>query len=196
MLDATDEVLCGMIKNREQAAFTVLYDRYRDRIYGYALKLCGSPEVALDAVQEVFMKIWLKHSSLDPSRPLKAYLFRSARNYIFDYLKKAVHSEKFRQAFLHSFEEGFATPEHLLYTKQLEAIKMDAISCLPAQRQLIYKLSKMEGCSNQEIADRLGISINTVRDQLVKASRFVRAYLHRHAGIAVLLAAFRIILPS
>ncbi|MGN6509494.1 MAG: RNA polymerase sigma factor [Chitinophaga sp.] len=196
MLDATDEVLCGMIRNSEQAAFTVLYDRYRDRIYGYALKLCGSPEVAMDAVQEVFMKVWLKQASLDPARPLKAYLFRSARNYVFDYFKKAVHSEKFRQAFLHAYEEGFGSSDHLLYTKQLEAIKMDAISCLPAQRRLIYKMSKMEGFSNQEIAARLGISINTVRDQLVKGSRFVRAYLHRHADIAMLLAALRFIFPS
>jgi RNA polymerase sigma-70 factor (ECF subfamily) len=196
MLDATDEVLCGMIRNSEQAAFTVLYDRYRNRIYGYALKLCGSPEVALDAVQEVFMKVWLKHEQLDPSRPLKSYLFRSARNYVFDYLKKAVHSEKFRQVFLQSFEEGFGASDHLLYTKQLEAIKMNAISRLPSQRRLIYKMSKVEGLSNQEIAEHLGISTNTVRDQLVKASHFVRAYLHRHADIAILLTAFRILLPS
>ncbi|WP_440650256.1 RNA polymerase sigma-70 factor [Chitinophaga sp. 22620] len=196
MVDATDEALCGMIRNREQAAFTVLYDRYRNQIYGYTLKLCGSPDVALDAVQEVFMQVWLRHETLDPALSLKSYLFRSARNYVFDYLKKAVHSEKFRQSFLQSFEEGFGASDHLLYTKQLEAIKMNAISRLPAQRQLIYKMSKVEGFSNQEIADRLGISINTVRDQLVKASRFVRSYLHRHADIAILLAAFRIILPS
>lgn len=193
MLDTTDETLCGMIRNRDQAAFSVLYDRYRNRIYGYSLKLCGSPEVALDTVQEVFMKIWQRHEALDPSRPLKSYLFRSARNYVFDYLRKAVHDEKFRKHFLQTFEEGFGASDHQLYTKQLEELRMNAISRLPAQRQLIYKMSKVEGLSNQEIADRLGISVNTVRDQLVKASRFVRAYLHRHADIAMLLAAFNIL---
>ncbi len=195
MRDATDEVLCGMIRNSEQAAFQVLYDRYRNQIYGYTLKLCGSPEVALDAVQEVFLQVWLRHKTLDPSKSLKAYLFRAARNFIFDYLRKAVHDQKFRKHFLQTFEEGFGTSDHYLYTKQLEDIKMKAISRLPTQRQLIYKMSKIDGLSNQEIAHQLGISINTVRDQLVKASRFVRAYLHRHADIAVLLAVFRIISP-
>lgn len=191
--DTTDEALCAMIRDGDQAAFSILYDRYRNQVYGYALKLCCSPEVALDAVQEVFMKIWVRHEALDPSRRLKAYLFRSARNYVFDYLKKAVHDEKFRKWFLHIYEEGLNLSEHQLYTKQLENLQMNAISCLPAQRQLIYKMSKMDGLSNQEIAGRLGISVNTVRDQLVKASRFVRGYLLRYADIAVLLAVFRIL---
>jgi RNA polymerase sigma-70 factor (ECF subfamily) len=192
ILDTTDEVLCGMIRSGDQEAFSILYDRYRNRIYGYSLKLCASPEVALDTVQEVFMKIWLRHEALDPSRPLKAYLFRAARNYVFDYLKKAVHDEKFRKRFLETYEEGLSS-DHELYTKQLEALRMNAISLLPSQRQLIYKMSKVEGLSNQEIAGHLGISVNTVRDQLVKASRFVRKYLHQHADIAILLAVFRIL---
>ncbi len=189
MLEATDEALCGMIRRGEAAAFNVLYDRYRHQIYGYVLKLCGSQDVALDAVQEVYMQIWLRAESLDPERSVKSYLFRSARNYVLDYLKKAVHQQAFRQHFMHAFEEGLASSEHVLYTKQLETIKHNAVARLPAQRQLIYTMSKVDGLSNKEIADNLGISINTVRDQLVKASRFVRVYLLRNADIAIFLAA-------
>lgn len=189
MLEATDEALCGQIRLGDAAAFNVLYDRYRHQLYGYVLKLCGSQDVALDAVQEVFMHLWLRAEALDPARSIKSYLFRSARNFVLDYLKKAVHQQAFRQYFMHAFEEGTASSDHLLYSKQLETLKHNAVSRLPAQRQLIYTMSKVDGYSNKEIADRLGISINTVRDQLVKASRFVRVYLLRNADIAMLLAA-------
>lgn len=189
MLEATDEALCGLIRRGEAAAFNVLYDRYRHQIYGYVLNLCGSQDVALDAVQEVYMQIWLRAESMDPERSIKSYLFRSARNYVLDYLKKAVHQQSFRQHFMQAFEEGLASSEHALYSKQLETIKHNAVSRLPAQRQLIYTMSKVDGLSNKEIADSLGISINTVRDQLVKASRFVRVYLLRNADIAIFLAA-------
>ncbi|PSL50021.1 RNA polymerase sigma-70 factor (ECF subfamily) [Chitinophaga niastensis] len=196
MLDATDEELCKKIMERDKEAFHVLYERYRNQIYGYTLKLCGLPDVALDAVQEVFMKIWIKYDTLNPFLSLKAYLFSSARNYVFDYLKKAVHEEKFRKYFLETYVEDDGTLDNLLYTRQLEVIKMNAISRLPLQRQLIFKMSKIEGWTNQEIADHLGISINTVRDQLVKASRFVRHYLHQHADIAIVATAFCHILSS
>lgn len=189
MLEATDEALCGGIKRGDAAAFNVLYDRYRHQLYGYVLKFCGSQDVAMDAVQEVFMQLWLRAEGLDPERSIKSYLFRSARNYVLDYLKKAVHQQEFRKYFMHAFEEGAASTDHILYTKQLETLKHTAVSRLPAQRQLIYTMSKVDGYSNKEIADRLGISINTVRDQLVKASRFVRVYLLRNADIAMLLAA-------
>ncbi|MGX5817194.1 RNA polymerase sigma-70 factor [Chitinophaga lutea] len=189
MLDATDEKLCGMIRQGDAAAFEALYDRYRHQLYGYVLKLCGSQDVALDAVQEVFMHLWLRSATLDPSRSVKSYIFSAGRNYVLDYLKKAVHQRAFRQYFMQAYEEGSASTEHLLYTKQLEMMKHHAVSRLPAQRQLIYTMSKEQGLSNKEIADSLGISINTVRDQLVKASRFVRAYLLRHADVALLLAA-------
>ncbi|NSL88374.1 RNA polymerase sigma-70 factor [Chitinophaga sp. Mgbs1] len=197
MLNATDEALCKKIIEKDEPAFRILYDRYRNQIYAYALKLCGSTEVALDAVQEVFMKIWIRHESLDPSLSLKAYLYRSARNYIFDYLKKAVHDEKFRAYFLQAYEENTVGDAcHVLYTKQLEEIRMNAVSRLPSQRQLIYRMSKVDGCSNQEIADRLGISVNTVRDQLVKASRYVRHYLSENADLAVLLAIFTTVITD
>ncbi|MBS0029333.1 RNA polymerase sigma-70 factor [Chitinophaga sp. 22321] len=190
MQDATDEILCKRIMERDETAFRELYEKYRDPIYGYTLKLCGLPDVASDAVQEVFMKIWLKREHLNPALSLKAYLFTSTRHYVFDYLKKAVHDKNFREHFLQLYTEDTGAMEDILYTRQLETIKMTAIAQLPAQRQRIFRMSKMQGLSNQEIADHLGISVNTVRDQLVKASRFVRHYLCHHADITVVMAVF------
>jgi RNA polymerase sigma-70 factor (family 1) len=190
MLDATDEILCKRIMERDQEAFRELYEKYRDPIYGYTLKLCGLPDVASDAVQEVFLKIWLKCEQLNPALSLRAYLFTSTRNYVFDYLKKAVHDKNFREHFLQLYTEDTGAMDDILYTRQLEVIKMNAISQLPAQRQRIFRMSKVQGLSNQEIADNLGISVNTVRDQLVKASRFVRHYLYQHADISIVMAVF------
>ncbi|WP_142683826.1 RNA polymerase sigma-70 factor [Chitinophaga polysaccharea] len=190
MPDIADEILCKKIIEQDEDAFRVLYEKYRDHIYGYTMKLCGLPEVASDAVQEVFMKIWVKKDTLKPELSIKSYLYTTTRNYVFDYLRKAVHDQKFREYFLQMYTEDTGLMDDILYTRQLEVIKMNAIARLPAQRQLIFRMSKVQGCSNQEIADQLGISVNTVRDQLVKASRFVRHYLCQHADISIIVTAF------
>lgn len=190
MPDIADEILCKKIIEQDEHAFRVLYEKYRDHIYGYTMKLCGLPEVASDAVQEVFMKIWVKKDTLNPELSVRSYLYTTTRNYVFDYLRKAVHDQKFREYFLQMYTEDTGVMDDILYTRQLEVIKMNAIAQLPAQRQLIFRMSKVQGCSNQEIADQLGISVNTVRDQLVKASRFVRHYLYQHADISIIITAF------
>lgn len=136
------------------------------------------------------MKIWVKKDTLNPELSIKSYLYTTTRNYVFDYLRKAVHDQKFREYFLQIYTEDTGLMDDILYTRQLEVIKMNAIARLPAQRQLIFRMSKVQGCSNQEIADQLGISVNTVRDQLVKASRFVRHYLCQHADISIIVTAF------
>ncbi|HEY8954472.1 RNA polymerase sigma-70 factor [Chitinophaga sp.] len=190
MPDIADEILCKKIIEQDEDAFRALYEKYRDHIYGYTVKLCGLPEVASDAVQEVFMKIWVKKDTLNPELSIRSYLYTTTRNYVFDYLRKAVHDQKFREYFLQMYTEDTGMMDDILYTRQLEVIKMNAIAQLPAQRQLIFRMSKIQGCSNQEIADQLGISVNTVRDQLVKASRFVRHYLYQHADISIIITAF------
>ncbi|RAJ11192.1 RNA polymerase sigma-70 factor (ECF subfamily) [Chitinophaga skermanii] len=190
MVQPTDEELCEKIVNNDLPAFHTLYQKYSDAIFAYAFKLTTSREIALDVVQEVFLKVWVKQASLDPSLSIKAFLYKIAKNIILDQLKKAVHDEKFRQHFLESYEEQPATSHNDLYYKQLEEMRMQAIAQLPGQRQLIYKLSKLNGLSNTEIASQLGISSNTVKDQLTKASRFIRQYLYQHADIAMLVAVF------
>ncbi|ATL45695.1 RNA polymerase sigma-70 factor [Chitinophaga caeni] len=196
MMLTTDEELCKRIIGNDQAAFKELYERYSNQIFTYAMKLSGSRELALDVVQDVFMKVWIHQQTLNPAYSIKAFLYKVARNQVFDALRKSVHDEKFRHHFLAHYEEATDQVNEHIHSKQLEEIRMNAINNLPVQRRQIYKLSKLDGLTNQEIACLLGLSSNTVKDQLSKASRFIRQYLYQHVDTAIIIIAISTIIKK
>ena len=185
-----DVRLSELVSQGDEAAFRRLFNKYHQPVFGYAVKLTRSREIALDAVQEVFMKTWLNRGGLDAGLSIKAYLFTAIRNYVFDYLKKAMHSEKLRQHILYHQPGSEAGTDHRVIIRELEAAQAKVIESLPPQRRQIFKMSRFEGLSHEEIANQLGISRNTVKDQIVKASRVIREQLggHNHMLVAIAIA--------
>ncbi|HVI46877.1 MAG TPA: RNA polymerase sigma-70 factor [Chitinophaga sp.] len=165
------------IKAGDTAAFRELFYAYKDALFGYACKLCRSPEMAEEAVQEVFMKVWINRQQLDPSLSIRAYLYTAIRHCIFNILKKAALDENLRQAVFYHQPVAANTTEDDVNAAELQRMKSRMLDMLPPQRKLIFCLSRIEGLSHEEIAIRLGISKNTVKDQIVKARRFLRQQL-------------------
>ena len=69
--------------------------------------------------------------------------------------------------------------------KELENIIAKVVESLSPQKKVIYKLSRQEGLSHQEIADRLGLSINTVNNHLGLALRIIQEAIHKQAGLSL-----------
>lgn len=184
-MDTRDKNLAGEIKKGSAAAFSRLFDKQKDVLFSYALKITRSRDLAEETVQEAFLKLWQHRSTIDPDRPVEAYLYRIARNHVFNLLKRATLDEQMKaEVFYSRAVADFAADEHLILS-ELQQARENAISCLPPRRQLIFKMSRKEGLSHQEIAERLGISRNTVKDQIVKATGAVRQYLQTHGDMAV-----------
>ncbi|WP_343744020.1 RNA polymerase sigma-70 factor [Chitinophaga sp.] len=169
------------IKDGDAIAFQELFYAYKDALFGYACKLCRSPEMAEEAVQEVFMKVWINRQQLDPSLSIRAYLHTAVRHCIFNILKKAALDANLRQSVFHHQPLAANTTEDAVYAADLQRVKSRVLDMLPPQRKLIFCLSRIEGLSHEEIALRLGISKNTVKDQIVKASRFLRQQIEHLA---------------
>ncbi|EFK59770.1 RNA polymerase sigma-70 factor [Sphingobacterium spiritivorum] len=170
--------------------FREFYLEYKDKVYRYALIHLREESQALDIVQEVFSKIWIRFEELDKNQNIKAYLYTVARNTVFDELRKIKIKHNYANT------EGQRLPavdnsnaEHIAF-KDLEKVYQQAILQLPSERQRIYLLSKIEYLSNAEIADQLGISVNTVRDQLVKANKSVRAFILSHFEMSITILIF------
>jgi RNA polymerase sigma-70 factor (ECF subfamily) len=138
-----------------------------------------------DLAQEVFMEIWKRRDSLVINTSLKAYLRRSAINKTLNYLrdKKNWKNEELSEIQL----EISAEPGKTLEANELEKIVGQAIEQLPERCQLIFKLSRVEEKSYQEIADELEISIKTVENQIVKALRMLRDALRPYIDSGLLL---------
>lgn len=170
--------------------FREFYLDYKDKVYKYAWMHLKEEDLALDIVQEVFAKIWVRFDELDHTQNIKAYLYTAARNAVFDELRKI--QVKGTYATLEGArppQVDNSTDESLAF-KDLEKVYQDAIQQLPTERQRIFLLSKVEYLTNTEIADQLGISVNTVRDQLVKANKSVRTFVLAHFDVSLAVLIF------
>ncbi len=185
VMDPQENKLTIAIRNGDAKAFSHLFDRHKDVLYSYALKVTRSRDLAEEAVQETFLRLWLNREKLDPGRPIQGYLFRIARNYVFNILKRAVYDERLKTHIFYNYPAWEPGADEHLILSELQLAKENAISCLPPRRQLIFRMSRKEGLSHQEIAEKLGISPNTVKDQIVKATQTIKEYLRSHGDMAM-----------
>ena len=120
---------------------------------------------------------------LNPDLYFRAYLYKITQNKVFDFLKKAALDQSVKRGLIRRVERMSDPIEAGIFLAEYEAIIKDAINQLPPQRKLIFEMSREQYLSHEEIAQQLGVARNTVKVQIVKASKFIREYLHRHADI-------------
>lgn len=165
----------------DEAAFRVLFDRYRTRIYAIAFKLTKSTSVAEEIVQEVFLAIWLNKEKFEDVKDTSAYIFSMAYHKVFFYLKKASREAILLETIIATMQQGVNNTEETVAANESRWIIDKAVQQLPPQRQTIYRLSRQDGLSHEEIAHQLNISRNTVKNQLVQALRYIRVCLQKGA---------------
>lgn len=178
------------IENNNVPDFKTFFLSYKDKVYKYAFLHLKEQDVAADLVQEAFSRIWKKWSELDATKNPQSYLYTIAKNLVFDELRKQKVRFKFSLGEVDSTTLVDNSNEESIRFKDLERVYREAIAKLPKARLEIFLLSKEEFLDNQEIADRLGISVNTVRDQLVKGNKFVRQYILDHFEMSIALLIF------
>ncbi|NBC24757.1 MAG: RNA polymerase sigma-70 factor [Bacteroidetes bacterium] len=181
-----EEKLLTSIKNDEQA-FRIIYDRYWSKLFHYALNVLEDKTVCEDIVQEVFVSLWQSSDSLKIDN-LSAYLFQSVKFQIFKYLRnyKIARRHLERIALLQSHNDT----EDQLIAKELETELNRVIDCLPERCRQIFLLSRIEHRSNQEISLQLGLSIQTVKNQISKALAYLREEIPPDASLVLLLFLF------
>lgn len=169
------------------AAFRQIYHHYKKRLFPFVLKMTRSAEITEELVQEIFIQLWLSRASFKTVRYPTAYVFNLAANKTLNQLKKiANNASLIQKAALYQPEWSTNTEDTIAFNES-QAMINAAVSELPSQRQLIYRLSREEGLSLEEIAGRLNISRSTVKNQLGHALRFIRESLENKASLFTLL---------
>lgn len=142
----------------------------------YALHYLGDADAAEDTVQECFMTLWekLEHETVVDNR--RAYLYMTVRNRCLDELrKKGVRTE-----FLRPYDTyGIIDDDDAQERSQTEARLWTAIDSLPEKCREVFILSKRDGLKYEEIAEELGLSVNTVRNQISKALKVLKEGVHK-----------------
>lgn len=176
----TEKELLERIAEGDEDAYKLVFDRYWNKIYQVALSFLKVPDQAQDAVQQVFIKLWEKRNKLPEVENLDAWLFIVARNTIINILERIVSSRKGIQQIKDVVPEDYLTPSSMLEYKQVSEIIQDAVNRLPPQQALVFRLSREQGLTYAEIAERLHIAPATVKSHIIRALNSIREYVYRH----------------
>ena len=171
-----EKELLAKIATGDERAFRKLFDLYKERFYAVALKMTRSDEVAGDIVQDVFMNIWSKRESLADVVNPSSYFFTAVYRRVYHHYRKTALEKKLLQA-VPVVKESVNTTDEMVLAHESNELISQAISKLPPQQQLVFKLTKQEGLSREDIAQQLKISPNTVRNHLADALKFIRTFL-------------------
>jgi RNA polymerase sigma-70 factor (family 1) len=178
------ETLSALIAGNEKA-FTKIFDQYHHAVYRHILRFVKSPDLASDLTQDIFIKVWENRSKLKPGYSFKAFLFTLAKNHLLNVLKRLSKEESIKkEIYSHAVHFNNHNEDTLIFS-DYNQFALLTIDKLPPQRKIIFKMFKDEGQDFHEIAKNLGISENTVRDHLAKATKFLRGYLKVYTGIHI-----------
>lgn len=177
--DTSDFELFRLIQKGNKEAFTLVYERYNKILYILAFRYLKDRVLAEDAVQQVFTKLWEYHFDIIVSVSLKNYLYTMTKNYILNQMRNAnnvlVQNYQMAQSSEDYEDDLFATLEK----KELMSIFYQAINLLPDQKKAVCLLKMEDKLSNQEIAERMNISINTVKTHYAQAIKLLRIYIEK-----------------
>lgn len=167
-----------LIVQGDQKAFTKLVDIYWSTVYNHALAYSKSTQVAQEITQDIFLKVWNKKENLREIENFKGYLFILGRNQIISTMRKKLQ-ENVEADFI-NLPEKVWLPDHQICYKEMNQEILNAIEKLPPVRKKVFKMSRFEGLTYQEIAINLQISKNTVKDHIAIALIFLKTHLQTY----------------
>lgn len=177
MDSATEKGYIEAVSRGDEQAFESLFLHYFPRIKGFISGILQNGEEAEDISQDIFVSMWQNRERLTSIDNLNAYLFRIAKNTVFRHIERSLLFKDYQEQ---QTERSLLFPtnndniEEEIYAKELEYLISIAVEKMPSQRKRIYQMSRMEGLSNEEIAERLVISKRTVENHLTLALADIR----------------------
>ena len=185
----SDDIFIGL-KRRDEAALSVLFDTYYEKLYLFAEKYIYDSDKAHDIVQDVFLKIWENAERLELTSSIQHYLFASVRNGCLNYLKSLQiedrNNRKYAEAYIESQNVDMVDDEELL------ARVRQVLDELPEKCREVCLLRFVAGYKYAEIAARLDMNENTVKAQLHRGMERLKQAFATYDYVLVLCALGRI----
>lgn len=181
----TEKELFNQVAENSHEAFRELFALYQLRLFKYAIRLVKVKEEADEVVQETFVKLWLKRDVLMSVDDPESFIYTVLRNVSLDRLRRIARDSELREQVWKRINILSNSTEEEVFAAEKDDLFRQAFEKLSPNKKVIFHLSRNEGLSHEQIADKLRISKNTVKNHLVSTLRFIRAYLERLAVFAI-----------
>ena len=151
----------------DRSAFDALYLKYAAKTAEFLYRMLKDHSEAEDITQDIFLKIWRNRTSIGAVDAFGPYLFRMARNAVYDrFDNRSVRENYARRA---SLLPEYELPDSAIDSRDLLLLIRMVVEKMPEQRRRIFRMSREEGLSNDQIAEQLSISRRTVENQISRA---------------------------
>jgi len=190
MIQIPDSDILLAIRQGNERVFETVFKKHYQALCNYACGILKDMDDAEEVVQSIFLKFWEQRAEIEINVSLKSYLYRAVHNTCLNRLKHLKIQETYRQYVGDYLENTHDSATDILDKVELESRIGDALEKLPEQCRLIFKMSRFEELKYQEIADRLGLSIKTVENQIGKALKIMRTELADYLPIILLMMLF------
>jgi RNA polymerase sigma-70 factor (ECF subfamily) len=170
------QLLEALGKN-DKKAFASLYERYAGKCLAFVESLVKDHASAKDITHDIFVKVWLKREVISKVDSFSVYLFKMARNAVFDRFESDNIRRRYVARQLSHLDEFVEYVDEKISVDELQMLIYRAVNKMPEQRRNIFMLSRYKGIPNSEIAEMSGISIRTVENHLTNALADIRLML-------------------
>ncbi|WP_164735469.1 RNA polymerase sigma-70 factor [Pseudoflavitalea rhizosphaerae] len=181
----TDQDLLYQLRTGGEEGFEILWRNYYKRVLFFCRRYLPESE-AQDITTEVFVALWNRRNELDSTGKISTYLFVAARNRCYNALRDhhshTKHLEKFADLKDSDDNELFLEEVRV----QLIQLINEQVNKLPAKTRQVFIMSFEQGLKPSEIAEKLGVSVKTVKNQKISAIKLLKSILQDHPLGAIL----------
>jgi RNA polymerase sigma-70 factor (ECF subfamily) len=174
--------LISQIAAGNESAFKTLFNNYSKRLFSFALAMTKSSADAEEIIQECFTRLWIQRNQLPAIDSPEAYLYRMVRNRTLDHLRKISREQKMINQVWTNLSQPDRSLEEFILTREYQQLIDQALSQLPLQKQQVYRLSREQEHSHEEIAAITGLSKSRVNNIITETLKFIKAHLDKHSG--------------
>ncbi|MGN8069657.1 RNA polymerase sigma-70 factor [Mucilaginibacter sp. 22184] len=175
---ATDRQLLELIRKDDRLAFTELYNRYWDKLFIVAMHRLNDEHEAEEVVQEIFLSLWQRRTTIELSHSLNTYLSVAVKYRIINHLDKQFLKKQHVDHLATHAPRELDSTNNWLAEKELRTQLEQTISRLPEKCRIVFLLSREQNKTNAEIAAELNIAEKTVEAHMTKALNTLRQTLN------------------
>ena len=162
-----DEKFClKELARGNKLAFEWLFLTWHPRLVNFFARLIGDGDTAYDYSQDVFFDIWKSRGKFSEVESFSAYLFQMARFKVYNHFDKMAVKSRFKGEMVARDSGSTPTKESAMFASEMESTIWETVRMLPPKRRKVFIMSRMQGFSNDEIAQELGISKRTVENHI------------------------------